>query len=190
MVTASACAPVLPDWPATTGSRIARAVNCAMVSSKRPTTKEARKAVSRLICSHGRRFLTAKANRREGAFVAARADHGLHVGGGLGFDRGQHRVVADDADEVALEIHDRQGGQVELLQELHDLGSRRHGPDADRRGRHQLPESLFRVGQGEILNSDRSAIDAVVVHDVEAADSHVAEAPQLGERRRPPSHPL
>ena len=60
MVTASACAPVLPDCPATTGMSTASAVKRAMVSSKRPTTEAARNAVSRFTCSQGRRFLTAK----------------------------------------------------------------------------------------------------------------------------------
>ena len=60
MVTARACAPALPDWPATIGSRIARAVNWAIVDSNTPTTDAARKAVNRLMCSQGKRFLTAK----------------------------------------------------------------------------------------------------------------------------------
>ena len=61
IVTASACAPALPDCPATTGSSTASAVNCEMTPSNRPTTAAARKAVSRLICSHGRRLRTANA---------------------------------------------------------------------------------------------------------------------------------
>ena len=59
MVTARAWAPALPDWPATTGSRMASAVTWAMVFSNRPTTAAARKAVSRLTCSQGMRFFTA-----------------------------------------------------------------------------------------------------------------------------------
>ena len=59
MVTARAWAPELPDWPATTGRRMARAVTFSMVSSKRPTTDAARKAVPRLIWSHGSRLRTA-----------------------------------------------------------------------------------------------------------------------------------
>ena len=56
MVTARACDPVLPDCPATTGRKIARAVKRAIVSSNSPTTEAARKAVTRLICSHGSRL--------------------------------------------------------------------------------------------------------------------------------------
>ena len=63
MVTASACAPALPDCPATTGSSTASAVNFAIVSENNPTTDAARKAVSRLICSQGRRFFTANQGR-------------------------------------------------------------------------------------------------------------------------------
>ncbi len=59
MVTASACAPALPDWPATTGNKTASAVNLAIVLSNSPTTAAARKAVARLICSHGSRLTTA-----------------------------------------------------------------------------------------------------------------------------------
>ncbi len=60
IVTASACAPVLPDWPATTGISTASAVNLAMSPSNEPTTAAARNAVTRLICSQGRRLRTAK----------------------------------------------------------------------------------------------------------------------------------
>ena len=45
IATARACAPVLPDWPAAMGSKIAKAVNLAMVASNAPTTAAARKAV-------------------------------------------------------------------------------------------------------------------------------------------------
>ena len=59
IVTASAWAPALPLCPATTGSRIARAVMRAMMSSNMPTTATARNAVSRLMCSQGKRWRTA-----------------------------------------------------------------------------------------------------------------------------------
>ena len=59
IVTARACAPELPDCPATTGSNTASAVYLAIVDSKRPTTAAARNAVSRLICSQGSRLRTA-----------------------------------------------------------------------------------------------------------------------------------
>jgi len=55
IVTASACMPLFPDWPATTGRRIASAVNLAIVPSKSPTVNAARKAVARLISSQGSR---------------------------------------------------------------------------------------------------------------------------------------
>ena len=55
--------PLLPDCPATTGSRMASAVNLAMVPSKMPTTNAARNAVARLISSHGNRCRTANDTR-------------------------------------------------------------------------------------------------------------------------------
>jgi hypothetical protein len=58
MTTAIACAPVLPPCPATTGSNTASAVTSAIVSSKMPTTAAARKAVARLMTSHGSRLRT------------------------------------------------------------------------------------------------------------------------------------
>ena len=63
IVTASACMPLFPDWPATTGSRIASAVNLAMVPSNIPTTNAARNAVARLISSQGSRWRTANDTR-------------------------------------------------------------------------------------------------------------------------------
>src|SRR6266550_5675349 len=63
MVTASACIPLLPDCPATTGMSTARAVYFAIVPSNSPTTNAARNAVARLISSHGSRWRTANDTR-------------------------------------------------------------------------------------------------------------------------------
>lgn len=51
--------PVFPPIPATMGIKVAKATNWEMVCSNTPITREATKAVHKLIASHVQRVLTA-----------------------------------------------------------------------------------------------------------------------------------
>ena len=130
IVTASAWAPALPDCPATTGNSTASAVNCAIVDSNSPTTAAARNAVARLICSHGKRLRTANCGSRQRALLAAGADHHLDVDRRRFLEGLQQRVVADRADQPAVNVDDGQHVELEVAQLLRDLLAiveRRHG---------------------------------------------------------------
>ena len=108
-VTMSACAPVLPDCPATTGNNTASAVNCAIVPN-RPTTA-ARNAVARLMWS----LAIACARQKTpwtGRARPAHTDHGLQSDGRLIL--GRHQVAVADHANQALSASTRQVGEPVL----------------------------------------------------------------------------
>jgi hypothetical protein len=136
-----------------------------MVLSKRPTTDAARNAV-----------------RRERALLAARAHHRLHVDGRVVARGVDQDVVAEDADEAPLEVHDGQARHAFALEDLGDVLA--VGGDGDPRGslEHQLLQACRRIGDGEVADADRADEELGGVDEVDAGNVHGAEVAQAPQR--------
>ena len=106
IVTASACAPALPDCPATTGNSTASAVNCAIVDSNKPDDGGGQKRRREIDLQPRQALANGELRLGERALLAARADHHLNVDGGRFLEGFQQRVVADRADQPAVDVDD------------------------------------------------------------------------------------
>ena len=181
-ITVSVCVAALPPMPATIGMNTARIGSASIVPVNSPTTPAARNAVARLTPSHGRRFRSDSARRREHTLVARDAGQAIDVFGRLVLDDVDDVIHGDDADQLVLLVDDRNRQQVVGRDLPRDLFLVHVHAGADQvRGHDPLERRLGRDQQQAAQRHDADQVPALV-DDVEIEDHlDVAVALQLGD---------
>ena len=154
----------------------------AIVPSNNPTTAAARKAVSRLICSQGRRLITAK--RGDDSARSSRLAPTI-----VWMSTLDSCSMADTMaeclitpDEAAIDIDHGQFGDRLLLQHRDEFRARvevLHGRDQAAR---DVAQRKLGVRRGEVLDFDAAAQLSLVIDDKEFPQPVPANALEAGER--------
>ncbi len=159
-------------------ARIGRA---SIVPVNRPTTLAARNAVARLTPSQGRRLRSDSLRRSEHALVTGHAGEPIDVLGGFVLDDVDHVVNRDDANELVLLIHDRDGQEVVGRDLPGDLFLIHLHAGADQIGGHDPLQRRLRRHEQQTPQRDDADEMTTLVHDVEIEDHlDVAAALNLG----------